>query len=478
MRLTRLAPICLSLFLAASPCVAQTVDSTEDAFDIAQGASVPPYVVPVLRLVSKTHVEPTTGLVLSESGLVLVPAGFASEGDEIVVLDGGNDIVSNGRTARVDKNFPMDGVQILSVYGLRRPAAPFADFAPEDGDEVRLAAFPPAEKIAEGGAQPLDIPTTLTVFGENTNPAVSGEAPVPNVSGPLLDECGNVVAFSIAHDIQTMETTPGTRYQWRDTLLGIIDTLGIRPGLSACVAELPEPEPEETPPPPVEEAQPEPAPAEPEPEPIEEPEAAEDEAAEDTLPEEEQPKILPPIELDEEPVPEEALPPLEEQETPATAWPWLLVAALLIAGGFGLHRWRKSLNEVPEEVEPTPPAPPEDDDPGFQEPVMDSVLFLDGSLGGRPLNVSCPVSSHAVNVVIGRGQVDLQVSSTAVSRQHAALNGEKGALTITDLGSNNGTLINGVPCLEDEIMYVEPGDTITLGDARFTVEIRPAGDGE
>ena len=68
--------------------------------------------VPVLRLVSSTHVEPTTGLVLSESGLVLVPADFASAGDEIVVLDGGTDIVANGRTARIERNLPMDGLQV------------------------------------------------------------------------------------------------------------------------------------------------------------------------------------------------------------------------------------------------------------------------------------------------------------------------------------------------------------------------------
>ena len=58
----------------------------------------------------------------------------------------------------------------------------------------------------------------------------------------------------------------------------------------------------------------------------------------------------------------------------------------------------------------------------------------------------------------------------------AALNGTAGELTITDLGSNNGTTINGVPCLEGEIMYVEPGDTIILGDARFTFELRSPGD--
>ena len=46
-------------------------------------------------------------------------------------------------------------------------------------------------------------------------------------------------------------------------------------------------------------------------------------------------------------------------------------------------------------------------------------------------------------------------------------------LTITDLGSSNGTSINGIPCLEGEIMFIEPGDIIILGNARFSYEIMP-----
>ena len=42
------------------------------------------------------------------------------------------------------------------------------------------------------------------------------------------------------------------------------------------------------------------------------------------------------------------------------------------------------------------------------------------------------------------------------------MSGTGDELTVTDLGSNNGTRINGVPCLEGEIMYVEPGDTLVV----------------
>lgn len=467
--------LCLSLWLCATPLGAQTVDSTEEAFALAQGGAVPPYVVPVLRLVSKTHVEPTTGLVLSASGLVLVPAGFASTGDEIVVLDGGTDIVSNGRTARIERNFPMDGLQVLSVYGLQRPGVPFADSGLSDGDEIRLAAFPPAEQIAEG-AQPLDAAATVTVFGGNRPPAVSGDTPLPNVTGPLLDSCGNVVAFSVANDLQTMETSPGTRYQWRDTLLGVMDRLGVQPATSACV-ELAESLPED----PVT-TEPEPPPVdEPEPEAATEPETATEEILEEE-PTGENPAeetldldILPPIEVDEEP---ESVAPTAtvEPAEPARHWPWLLLAALLIASGVGLHAWRRAMNgDESGDSTNAEPLPADEDIADGPAPGLDSRLQLSGQLAdGTAIETACPVAAGAVNVVIGRGQADLVIASTAVSRRHAALNGSAGALTFTDLGSANGSSINGVPCLEGEIMYLEPGDTLVLGDARFTLQIQPA----
>ena len=66
-----------------------------------QAEPMSPSVVLVLKLVSSTHVKPTTGIVISDDGLVLVPAEFASGEGEMIVLDGGTDILSNGRPAQV-----------------------------------------------------------------------------------------------------------------------------------------------------------------------------------------------------------------------------------------------------------------------------------------------------------------------------------------------------------------------------------------
>jgi hypothetical protein len=52
---------------------------------------------------------------------------------------------------------------------------------------------------------------------------------------------------------------------------------------------------------------------------------------------------------------------------------------------------------------------------------------------------------------------------------------------ITRTFPSNGTSINGVPCLEGEIMYIEPGDTLILGDVMCSIEFaprEPAGSGK
>ena len=83
----------LGLTAAPGAAIGQAVNPQDDSFTWSENGNLPTWVVPVLKLVSSTHVEPTTGVVLSKDGLVLVPDSFASPGDEIIVLDGGTDIL-------------------------------------------------------------------------------------------------------------------------------------------------------------------------------------------------------------------------------------------------------------------------------------------------------------------------------------------------------------------------------------------------
>ena len=477
--LSRFRIICFASLLALSGSLtAQGVDPSAGNFSWPQGGSMPTWVVPVLRLVSSTHVEPTTGIVLSASGLVLVPAEFAAPGDEIVVLDGGTDIVRNGRRARIEKRFSDLGVEVLAVEGLARRPASLAPQTPGADEALWLTAFPPAESIARGEA-PLRTEARVVVYAENGKASISAETPLPNVTGPLLDACGDLVAVSIASPPQTMDPSSDTRYLWLDGLAAILSDLGVEPAPSTCQARVvPAAAPTKA------EAN---APAAGTEEPPPQSEATAEAGAGDE-------SAAPPEKPDEEALSEPAadesdlgiteLPPYEESvaaqppaEPKSRSWILLVGALALLALGAAIHLVRGAgrAKSTPPEGTVAPGA--EAGKPEETGPVMspfDHRLSLSGMRSdGQPIETSCAVSERAVNVVIGRTGADLPIDSEAVSRQHARLNGSRGSLTLCDLGSRNGTAVNGVPCMEGEILFVEPGDTITLGDVQLTIELLP-----
>jgi pSer/pThr/pTyr-binding forkhead associated (FHA) protein len=74
--------------------------------------------------------------------------------------------------------------------------------------------------------------------------------------------------------------------------------------------------------------------------------------------------------------------------------------------------------------------------------------------------------------VLGRGDVDVPIRGTSVSRRHAEIARRDGTLVIRDLDSRNGTLIRGLP-IRGAIEL--SGETeVGLGDA-VTLRVRPAG---
>lgn len=73
-------------------------------------------------------------------------------------------------------------------------------------------------------------------------------------------------------------------------------------------------------------------------------------------------------------------------------------------------------------------------------------------------------------VIVGRGRdVDFRVEDPNVSRRHAVIFWAEGRVMIEDLGSTNGTMVNGYPI---STTVVRPGDVIAIGDCRITVEPR------
>ncbi len=70
---------------------------------------------------------------------------------------------------------------------------------------------------------------------------------------------------------------------------------------------------------------------------------------------------------------------------------------------------------------------------------------------------------------IGRGEGnDLQLDELKVSRFHAELKAAGEGLEVTDLGSTNGTLVNGERLAPREARSLNPGDEVCFGAAKFT----------
>ena len=76
---------------------------------------------------------------------------------------------------------------------------------------------------------------------------------------------------------------------------------------------------------------------------------------------------------------------------------------------------------------------------------------------------------------IGRAiESDIVVDETTVSRRHALLSAQpEGGLVLIDLGSTNGSFVNGVQVPPDELVWLADGDVITLGRAmlRYNVAV-------
>ena len=71
-------------------------------------------------------------------------------------------------------------------------------------------------------------------------------------------------------------------------------------------------------------------------------------------------------------------------------------------------------------------------------------------------------------VVLGRGKdADLRIDDPNVSRMHAAIYWNGDRLMLDDLGSTNGTMVNGYPVTST---VLRARDVVAIGDSRLTVE--------
>lgn len=410
---------------------------------------LPAWAVLVLQPVGDKRVRPVTGAVVSGDGTVIVPADFAKSGDVLIVLDGGSDIIENGRTATVRASDTQAGIAVLDVRGLVRVPAVFSEDRPVADAVVRLAAFPPAEQIAEGAA-----PLWAAARAEQLPTAPAGApGPLPNVSGPLLDRCGNLAGFSLAAGVPAMQPAEGTVYVWSAELRAALQRVGVTVGQGRCDAAA--------------------AGTRPEPDGAVAPVAEETTDAADREPASSASRAA-------EPSPTAAIARPDRGGWPLWAWVTACLGAVaavsaiawrlrrrarppgLLQDAAVYRTARRSADDGPARGEPGGAGP------GWQ-------LEIRGQLpGGAGFRRRCPVNPAAIDVVIGSGAADIRIDVPGIAREHVRLGGSAGALTLADLGAG-GTWINRVPCSLGEVMFLADGDTVVLGETGFRVELVPPG---
>jgi pSer/pThr/pTyr-binding forkhead associated (FHA) protein len=96
---------------------------------------------------------------------------------------------------------------------------------------------------------------------------------------------------------------------------------------------------------------------------------------------------------------------------------------------------------------------------------MDVILkVLEGAKGGAKVTIKKP------EFLIGRSQeCHLCAGSSAVSRKHCAILRTDNRVAVKDLGSRNGTLVNGKK-IEGEVELAS-GDEITVGPLKFLITL-------
>jgi len=92
---------------------------------------------------------------------------------------------------------------------------------------------------------------------------------------------------------------------------------------------------------------------------------------------------------------------------------------------------------------------------------MAEIVFTAGPYAGHKLDIP------ETGIVIGRSaeSADLVLNDGQVSSRHAHLRIENGRWGIADLGSSNGTEVNGKAI---QVVELKDGDEVTVGDTKFT----------
>jgi hypothetical protein len=141
-----------------------------------------------------------------------------------------------------------------------------------------------------------------------------------------------------------------------------------------------------------------------------------------------------------------------------------------------VQRWQRGALDAIEESlrSDRPDAGDFDDTPGLSRTPELSRTTPEPDPVPKPLRFP---PGPDTSFTIGRDQrCDLYVADMTVSRLHARLAREAGGWRLTDLGSTNGTRLNGWRLRAP--VPVRPGDTIMFGSVAFTLQPNGQPDGQ
>jgi pSer/pThr/pTyr-binding forkhead associated (FHA) protein len=97
-------------------------------------------------------------------------------------------------------------------------------------------------------------------------------------------------------------------------------------------------------------------------------------------------------------------------------------------------------------------------------PPIGQLVGIEGPYAGQVFSL------NGMNIEVGREtDKDIVLSSdTTISRGHARLTQDQGNVIVTDLGSSNGTYVNGQRLYAP--MPIVPGDVVQFGSSKFTYQ--------
>jgi hypothetical protein len=112
-------------------------------------------------------------------------------------------------------------------------------------------------------------------------------------------------------------------------------------------------------------------------------------------------------------------------------------------------------------------APPTPSPPTTAPPVSGSPVG-----GGTPRLVGPDGRQYSIamgSTVVGRGEAaQVRIADVGISRQHARVDFDGSRVVITDLGSTNGTAVNGSRV---NAAALQPGDTVQIGTTTLTFRL-------